>query len=100
MKVAGIRDLKSRLSHYLRLVGNGDVVLVTDRGAVVAQLGPAPQFVPSGGESESEALLRLARLGRTRLGTGKLPGAACGPMPAPRRLVLDKLLADVREDRG
>ena len=40
MKTAGVRDLKAHLSSYLRDVARGDVVLVTDRGRVVAELRP------------------------------------------------------------
>lgn len=38
MKTAGVRDLKTHLSGYLRDVARGEVVLVTDRGRVVAEL--------------------------------------------------------------
>lgn len=40
MHAVGIRDLKNRLSEYLRLVKAGERILVTDRGEVVAELGP------------------------------------------------------------
>jgi antitoxin (DNA-binding transcriptional repressor) of toxin-antitoxin stability system len=40
MKTAGVRELKAHLSGYLRDVERGDVVLVTDRGRVVAELRP------------------------------------------------------------
>jgi antitoxin (DNA-binding transcriptional repressor) of toxin-antitoxin stability system len=40
MKTIGVRDLKTHLSGYLRDVAHGDVVLVTDRGRVVAELRP------------------------------------------------------------
>jgi len=40
MKTAGVRDLKTHLSSYLRDVERGDIVLVTDRGRVVAELRP------------------------------------------------------------
>ena len=40
MKAVGIRELKARLSEYVRLVRSGEVVLVTDRGEVVAELAP------------------------------------------------------------
>ncbi len=40
MKTAGVRDLKTRLSAYLKDVARGDVILVTDRGRVVAELRP------------------------------------------------------------
>jgi len=41
MKAIGVKQLKSRLSEYLRLVRNGESILVTDRDEVVAELRPA-----------------------------------------------------------
>lgn len=38
MKAVAVRELKSRLSAYLRDVARGEIVLVTDRGRVVAEL--------------------------------------------------------------
>lgn len=38
MKAIGIRELKAHLSRYVREVGSGEIVLVTDRGRVVAEL--------------------------------------------------------------
>ena len=38
MIAIGIRDLKNRLSEYVHRARDGEVVLVTDRGRVVAQL--------------------------------------------------------------
>ncbi|MBI2829260.1 MAG: type II toxin-antitoxin system prevent-host-death family antitoxin [Acidobacteria bacterium] len=40
MKTVGVRELKNRLSEYLRHVRSGEGVLVTDRGEVVAELTP------------------------------------------------------------
>src|SRR5918912_323608 len=40
VKTAGIRELKNHLSAYVREVENGETVLVTDRGRVVAELRP------------------------------------------------------------
>jgi antitoxin (DNA-binding transcriptional repressor) of toxin-antitoxin stability system len=34
----GIRDLKAHLSAYLRKVAGGEIILVTDRGRVIAEL--------------------------------------------------------------
>lgn len=62
MKAIGIRELKNRLSHYVRLVEAGESVLVTHRGTVVAELRPpGPTTVvdpPSGGV---ESLVRKGR---------------------------------------
>jgi antitoxin (DNA-binding transcriptional repressor) of toxin-antitoxin stability system len=38
VKAVAVRELKNRLSQYLREVAAGQVVLVTDRGRVVAEL--------------------------------------------------------------
>ena len=40
MKSVGVKQLKTRLSEYLRLVRHGETVLVTDRDEVVAELRP------------------------------------------------------------
>ena len=38
MKSVGLRELKNRLSEYVRDVRSGEGVLVTDRGEIVAEL--------------------------------------------------------------
>jgi antitoxin (DNA-binding transcriptional repressor) of toxin-antitoxin stability system len=38
MRTAGVRELKAKLSEYLRDVARGETILVTDRGRVVAEL--------------------------------------------------------------
>jgi len=38
MKSVAIREIKDRLSSYLREVRSGEIVLITDRGNVVAEL--------------------------------------------------------------
>jgi antitoxin (DNA-binding transcriptional repressor) of toxin-antitoxin stability system len=40
MYAVGIKVLKNQLSEYVRLVANGETVLVTDRDRVVAELVP------------------------------------------------------------
>ncbi|MCK6479953.1 MAG: type II toxin-antitoxin system prevent-host-death family antitoxin [Planctomycetes bacterium] len=50
MRTVGVRELKAKLSEYLRSVRGGEVVLVTDRGRVVAELrapGSARHLPPS-----------------------------------------------------
>lgn len=66
MKTVGVRELKNRLSEYLRDVRAGERVLVTDRGEVVAELAP-----PGQGRYDADvpaALLLLARRGLATLG--------------------------------
>jgi antitoxin (DNA-binding transcriptional repressor) of toxin-antitoxin stability system len=72
MRTVGVRELKNRLSQYLRAVRAGEQLLVTDRGEVIAELrppGPVPAAVSRGG------LLELARRGDARLGTANAPEA-------------------------
>ena len=38
MKVVGVKQLKARLSEYVRLVKAGETIMVTDRDEVVAEL--------------------------------------------------------------
>ncbi len=40
MKAVGVKELKARLSEYIRYVKAGEAVLVTERGDVVAELRP------------------------------------------------------------
>ena len=69
MRAVGIRELKNRLSHYVRLVEAGESVLVTDRGAVVAELRPPGS---PGAQAEVDPVAarfaELVRRGRATLG--------------------------------
>jgi antitoxin (DNA-binding transcriptional repressor) of toxin-antitoxin stability system len=38
MKTAGIRELKTKLSDYIRQAQGGETILITDRGLVVAEM--------------------------------------------------------------
>ncbi len=61
----GIRELKNRLSEYVRLVRRGEEILVTDRGVVVAELRrPGSRAA----EAPYPTLAEAARQGRVRIG--------------------------------
>jgi prevent-host-death family protein len=99
MRAAGIREVKNRFSAYLRMVAEGETVLVTDRGRVVAQLAPPPLAAPPT-LSEDDALRRLAAAGKVRLATGKVPSPGAGPIAGiPRDIDLAAVLDDVRSGR-
>ena len=61
MRTVGVRELKDRLSEYLRRVRAGESVLVTDRGEVVAELTPPGQGSPDA--SLPEGVRALVRRG-------------------------------------
>jgi antitoxin (DNA-binding transcriptional repressor) of toxin-antitoxin stability system len=94
VRAVGIRNLKDRLSEYLRLVAAGETVLVTDRERVVAELVP-----PRAGRSVGVADALLADAVRRGWLT-----PAVGPYDTvpPRRPVatLERLLAELDEDRA
>ena len=62
----GTRELKNRLSHYLRQIRESrEPIYVTDRGEVVAELRPVADAGVDG-----EVLLALAATGDLSLGNG------------------------------
>src|SRR6187431_2029561 len=62
MKAIGVKELKARLSEYLRAVKAGETLLVTDRNEIVAELRPAGRR-PGQPESLDDALDLLAERG-------------------------------------
>lgn len=97
MKAVGIRELKARLSHYLRDVQAGDVVLVTDRGDVVAELR-APGSGTVAESATDRAFRRLAEGGGLVAGEGHDPTAyAPSPVRAPSGTA-EALLAEERAE--
>ena len=73
MATVGIRELKNRLSRYLRRVRAGEQLVVTERGEPVAILSP-PAATPV--DRRIEAVLRE---GIARWGGGKPRGARRPP---------------------
>lgn len=66
MRVVGIKQLKARLSEYLREVRAGEVFLVTDRDRVVAELRPPRAGLPPTGDALDQALEALAASGQVQ----------------------------------
>ena len=97
MRTAGVREVKDRLSEFLRMVKNGEQVLITDRGEVVAMLGPpGPAFE----EAEFPRLELMIREGRATRG-GKNRPDLYAPTSAPgiSREDFERLLDEERADR-
>lgn len=91
----GLRDLKNRLSEYVREVRSGEAVLVTDRGEVVAELTPPGQ---AGGERGMPwVLAALAKKGQLTLGVANNPAAYPKFSRLLRRHQAEELL---NEERG
>lgn len=63
MKAVGVKQLKARLSEYLRLVKSGETILVTERTDVVAELRPPRRGLPRADDLD-EVLDALAEAGQ------------------------------------
>ena len=93
MRAVGIKELKNRLSEYVRIAATGERVLVMDRDHVVAEL-----IAPQAGTPETAgdaALAEAVRSGWLRppvLPTGAIPPSA--PVAS-----LADLLAELDADR-
>ena len=72
-RTAGVREAKAHLSEYLRRVEEGETVLITDRGRVVAELAPPGRARPGAADREERQLadLLLGQGVRAPLGVAK-----------------------------
>ena len=92
-----VRELKSRLSEYLRRAAGGEEMVVTSRGKEVARLVP-PRSLGCTISSEAELIARFRELPWVRPGSGKKPAL---PKPLIRIGAGEKTLAEiVSEQRG
>jgi antitoxin (DNA-binding transcriptional repressor) of toxin-antitoxin stability system len=99
MKVVGVKQLKARLSEYLRDVRRGEVFLVTDRDVVVAELRPASSDVIPPIDDAEHSLRLLAESGDVtppRLPRGEWRWRPEGLNLDPDRVaaILDELRSD------
>ena len=94
MRSVGIKTLKNKLSEYVRLAASGEVVLVTDRDRVVAEIGP-----PRPGRSALVDDAFLAETVRQGLLSPPLIGASGPPQRKPV-VKMQELLRELDRDRG
>jgi prevent-host-death family protein len=82
----GVRELKQHLSKYLERAARGEVIVVTDRGATKAILGPPPKRHPIIDKGIAEGWIRSGN----------------GEPPRPARRFKSKLTTEktLDEDRG
>lgn len=96
MKAVAVKELKNRLSSYLREVTAGEVVLVTDRGRVVAELRqPSSGVLLSG---HDQMLERLRQEGVLQIGLPQ-DERAYRRSPLRRAVSVGDLLDAERGDR-
>ena len=87
-KAVGIRELKTHLSRYVKEVKDGDEILVSERGRIVARIVPVE--LPSESARLQNFLLRLSMEGKIIL-----PGIhKKTPRPLKRKKVIGTPFAD------
>lgn len=85
----GMRELKNRLSEYLRLVKAGQTVVITERGKIIGHITPAAPSI----EERMQALEAAGFLVR---GKGKLKPRQPTVINRSGKLVSDMVVEDRR----
>lgn len=85
---AGVRELKARLSHFIRSVKEGESVVVTEHGTPVARI------VPFSAEKITERLGMLKEQGLIAWGGGRLAPHVPVTLARAEGSVADLLLDD------
>lgn len=87
----GTKELKNRLSHYLRRVRSGEVLRVTDRGEEVAEIRAVP---PQRSGNDDAVLAELEAEGLVTVGRGRFaparPVSLRGSTSAGRAILEDR----------
>jgi len=93
MRVVGLKILKNKLSEYVRLAAGGEIVLVTDRDRIIAELVPP--------RAERGSLVADARLAEAVRQGWLTPPVFTSSEPPPRLPVATtrELLEELRRDR-
>jgi antitoxin (DNA-binding transcriptional repressor) of toxin-antitoxin stability system len=99
MKAVGVKQLKARLSEYLRFVKGGETILVTDRNDVIAELRPARRHLRPADALEDvlDALAEEGEVTRAAMPKGSWTWRTKGLGLPPGTAAA--LLDDVRGDR-
>lgn len=87
--LVSIRELKSRLSHYLRLTRKGTSVVITDRGVPIGRIVPVGQDV-------DQRIASMTQTGQAQWSGAKLRRRK----PAAKLRAGDSVAALLVEDRG
>ena len=93
MRAVGLKVLKNKLSEYVRMAEAGEVVLVTDRDRVVAELRPPMERAPYAADALLADLVRRGLL---------TPPVMVREGPPPRVPVASTatILRELDQDRG
>lgn len=103
MKAVGIKNLKNNLSKYLDMVREGEIVYVTDRDDIIAEIHK-PISAPTTMLSRWEAFLNEEERKGTIIRAKREKTSLLEDMkklsPTPGKVDLQALMDDIREDRS
>jgi prevent-host-death family protein len=100
MKTANVGTLRNNLSKYLDLVRKGETIEILDRKTPIARLTPIAPSMKPGKDGISPWMRQLAKEGKVRLGTGKLPPDFFDTIPGNKNArVVEALLEERRTGR-
>jgi prevent-host-death family protein len=85
----GVRELRDNLSEYLRRVREGELLVITDRGEPIGELGPAAA------RRNMQRARALVRSGLASWSGGKPKGLPRAPRPGAGK-VSDAVIEDRR----
>ena len=97
MRTIGVRELKAHLSRVLRDVQDGETILVTDRGRVVAEMR-RPDGVPVQESRVDRARAHLASIGELRVAERSREPYQSSPIVLPDGSA--RALLDAGRDEG
>ena len=95
VRTVSVADLKNGLSEYLRLVREGEEIVVKNRNVPIAKIVPL-----SGVDDLDAETVALIAAGKLRPGKGKLPESFWA-MPAPKiplRVIREVMRAEREDD--
>lgn len=72
MQTVGVKELKNKLTHYLKLTKGGDRIIVTDRGSPIAILHSLDHIEEDAGKEERLAALSKRGMIRFPAKRGKM----------------------------
>jgi antitoxin (DNA-binding transcriptional repressor) of toxin-antitoxin stability system len=99
MRAVGIKQLKAKLSEYLRLVKSGETILVTERETVIAELRPSQRQPLAAAERLEDVFDALAESGELSRASASREGWSWRPRglglpPGSAQALIDELRAD------
>jgi prevent-host-death family protein len=94
VQMVGVKELKNRLTFFLRRTKEGERVIVTDRGAPVAVLHSLEEAEPHAGPEERLAV--LARRGLIRLPRPSARLTPFSPVPSRGKAASDIVIEERR----